>query len=297
VDRVHVLEGGVVDESAEEAEHDQPLARRLVRVGHLRQRQRQRRLEREHLVLLLLSLQLVDKVVGPVLQRELGDVLGHKLVALLALLLGHVQRLVDGARDLVRVERVDEDGARAERLRAARELRQDKDAVVALLARDKLEGDLRHALAQRRDERNVGEEVERTDLEEVHLRVEVVDGRVRERREAAVDPANELVHLVAQLLVARRVILWRRRDLHEHNLLRPLRVGVQKLLECDQLVRDPLDIVHPIDTKDQLLAIETPLQLDHLVLQLRRRQHPLEACAVDTDREGVDGDGRPLGGV
>ena len=36
--------------------------------------------------------------------------------------------------------------------------------MVLLLARDELEGDLRHALAQRGDERDVGEEVERDEL-------------------------------------------------------------------------------------------------------------------------------------
>ena len=57
-------------------------------------------------------------------------------------LLGHVERVVKRARELVRVERVDEQRARAEGLRGADELGEDEDAVVLLLARDVLEGDL-----------------------------------------------------------------------------------------------------------------------------------------------------------
>ena len=68
-----------------------------------------------------------------------------------------------------------------------------------------------------------------------------------QRTEAAVDPADELVHLVPQLLVPRGVLLRRRGDLYEHDPLRPLRILMQELLERDQLMRDSFDVVHPVD--------------------------------------------------
>ena len=50
------------------------------------------------------------------------DSLSHVLVALDLLLIWHVQRVVDGLCESVGVEGVDEDGARAERLRGADKL-------------------------------------------------------------------------------------------------------------------------------------------------------------------------------
>ena len=81
-------------------------------------------------------------------------------MALHALLLRHVQCLVESARHLVCVERVDQKRTRAEGLSGADELGEDEHAVVLLLARDVLEGDLAHALAQGGDEQGVGEEIE-----------------------------------------------------------------------------------------------------------------------------------------
>ena len=43
-----------------------------------------------------------------------------------------------------------------------------------------------------------------------------------------------------------------------------LRVRVQKLLERNELVRDTLDKVHPVDAEHERLAVEAALQLDHL---------------------------------
>ena len=63
------------------------------------------------------------------------------------------------------------------------------------------------------------------------------------------------VHLVAQLLVPPGVgvVRWRR-DLHQLQLRRPRWVRLEKLLEREQLVRDALDVVHPVDAEEQLLA-------------------------------------------
>ena len=64
----------------------------------------------------------------------------------------------------VGVEGIDKDGARTERLRGADEFGEDEHTVVLLLARNELEGDFGHALAQRRDQADVGEEVECDEL-------------------------------------------------------------------------------------------------------------------------------------
>ena len=73
------------------------------------------------------------------------------------------------------------------------------------------------------------------------------------------------MHLVAELMVAPGVILGRGRDLDEHQLGGPLRVGLEELLEREELVRDAFDVVHPVVAEQQLLAIEAALQLDDLV--------------------------------
>mmetsp|Transcript_12566 Transcript_12566/g.31311 ORF Transcript_12566/g.31311 Transcript_12566/m.31311 type:complete len:319 (-) Transcript_12566:689-1645(-) len=90
-------------------------------------------------------------------------------------------------------------------------------------------------------------------------------------------------------MVAPGVVLGRRRDLDEHQLGGPLRVGLEELLEREQLVRDALDVVHPVVAEEQLLAVEAALQLDDLVLELRGVEHLLELGAIDSAGEGVDG--------
>ena len=42
--------------------------------------------------------------------------------------------------------------------------------------------------------------------------------------------------------------------LHAHQLGGPLRVGLEELLEREELVRDPLDVVHAVVAQEQLLA-------------------------------------------
>ena len=86
-----------------------------------------------------------------------------------------------------------------------------------------------------------------------------------QRREAAVDLADQLVHLVPQLDVARRVAPHdRRRDLHQLDLACPGRVGGEELVDGEQLVRDALDVVHAVDAQHDLLPVEAALQLDDL---------------------------------
>ena len=241
-------------------------------------------------MLLLLREELGDKVVRPVLYGEPVDVLVHVLPALLSLLLLHEQRLVDRLRDLVRVERVHEDRPGAERLRRARKLGEDEHAVVVLRAGDELEGDLAHALSERGDEHEVRNVAERRHLERRDVAVEVVDRRVLERAEAAVDPPHELVHLVAQLVVACGIAAGWRGHLDEQDALRPIWVLLEELLDRNQLVRYTLDVVHPIDPKQDRLAVESPLHLDHAILELGRGEELLAASAVDPLGEGVHRD-------
>mmetsp|Transcript_35356 Transcript_35356/g.87974 ORF Transcript_35356/g.87974 Transcript_35356/m.87974 type:complete len:414 (+) Transcript_35356:2220-3461(+) len=294
--RNHVFEGGVVDQGAKEPHDDQPAVGLPVRVDDRRDRQLVWRLEREHhrVRVLLLGVQLVHKVFRPLLYRELGDILGHELMSLFALLLRHVQRVVDSARHFVGVERIDQNRARAQGLSASAEFGENQHAMIPLLASHELERHLGHSLAKRCDESDLREEIESAKLDEVYRMVKIVDRSVRQSREPPVDAADELMHLVPQLLVARGVLLGWCGDLDEHDLLRPLRVGVEELLECNEFVRDPLDIIHPVDTQDELLSVKPTLQLDHLVLQLRRGQHLLELSCVDPNREGIHSHGGAL---
>mmetsp|Transcript_1829 Transcript_1829/g.4135 ORF Transcript_1829/g.4135 Transcript_1829/m.4135 type:complete len:224 (-) Transcript_1829:1537-2208(-) len=208
-----------------------------------------------------------------------------------------MQRLVDGVGDLIRVEGVDQERARAQSLRRTRELRQDEHAAIAPLARNEFESHLRHAFAKGRNERNLREKAQRTHVASRDGLVEVMDRRMLERAKPAVDTPDELVHLVAQLLVARCVAARRRGDLNELYAVGPLRVILEELLERDELVRDTLDIVHSVDTQQQLLAVEAPLQLDDLVLELGALEHGLKLGDVNASRESIDGDSRAGEGI
>ena len=117
------------------------------------------------------------------------------------------------------------------------------------------------------------------------------------RAKAPVDAPDELVHLILQLLVPRGVLLGRDGDLDEQDAVSPIGVGVEKLFECDEFVRDPLDVVHPVDTQDNRLSVEAPLQLDHSILELCRVDHGLEGGVIDPSRKSVDRHRGPFGRV
>ena len=106
-------------------------------------------------------------------------------------------------------------------VRRAGELRQHERAAEVVAARDVLLGDEVHPVAQRRDEHDVGREVERRHLLARVGVVEVVRRPVADRAELAVDAADGLLDLVAQVAVGVDALAARGRDLHERHVGRP----------------------------------------------------------------------------
>ena len=223
------------------------------------------------------------------------DVVVEILEALLALLSGHVQSERDRVGNLLRVVRIDEERARAERLRGARELGEHEHARRGggLLARHVLKGDEVHAVAERGDEHDVGAEVERAELIEGHRLVEVVDRNVLESAEAAVDARDETVDVRAELLVAVHLSARRHCDLQEDELAPPLWVLLEEVLDRLELVGDALDVVEPVDAEEHFLAVEAPLEVDDLILDGRRLETRCKLGWVDADGECVDTDRSP----
>src|SRR3546814_5868652 len=89
--------------------------------------------------------------------------------------LRHPDRLHDGVADLVLAVGIDEQGV-LQLKRGAREARQDEDArIVGILGGDIFLGDEVHAVAQRRDQRDLGGEVETRQLRPAVALVDVAD--------------------------------------------------------------------------------------------------------------------------
>ena len=109
---------------------------------------------------------------------------------------GRHDRLAQGAV----VVRVDEHGV-GQLVGRAGELGQHEHAVAVEAGRHVLLGDEVHAVAQRRHQHHVAGAVEGDELVERQRLVEVVDRRVAEPAVHAVDLADELLDLVALVLV------------------------------------------------------------------------------------------------
>ena len=85
--------------------------------------------------------------------------LQRSLLPLLALALGQIESQLDGPRDVGGVGRLHEQCS-VQEVRRASVFGQDRDAAAILLARDVLEADEVHAVAERGDEADVGDGVE-----------------------------------------------------------------------------------------------------------------------------------------
>ena len=81
-----------------------------------------------------------------------------------------------------------------------------------------------------------------------------------DRAKAAVDPADELVHARAQVLVLLDVLPTRDGDLDEDDFPDPLGMLVEENLERVHLLRDALDVVEAVDADDDLDAFEATAQ-------------------------------------
>ena len=67
-------------------------------------------------------------------------------------------------------------------------------------------------------------------------------------------------------------------------------MGPQEGLDGLELVRDAFDVVETVDAQQDFLAVEPALQVDDLILDVRRLQRGLEARRLDADRECIDRD-------
>jgi hypothetical protein len=173
-------------------------------------------------------------------------------VPLPPLLVRQGQRVPDRGRDVRHVPRVDQDGARPQRLGRPRELGQHQHARVVGLAGDELVGHQVHAVAQGGDEADVGDRVERGQLGKRQLPVQVVDGDVGEGAVAPVDAAHDLVDEGAEAAVLGDVGAGGDRDLDEQDLVPPLGVLLQELFKGQQLLGDALDHVEAVDAEHDL---------------------------------------------
>ena len=129
----------------------------------------------------------------------------------------------DGARDRLaqpdHVVRVHEQRL-AQLAGGAGELREHEHAAAAVAGGHVLLADQVHAVAQRGHEHHIGSRVQSAEVLAREVVVLVVDRRVPEAPELAVDAPDGALDALAQLAVGRHALAARRRDLHEHRLAR-----------------------------------------------------------------------------
>mmetsp|Transcript_15521 Transcript_15521/g.33610 ORF Transcript_15521/g.33610 Transcript_15521/m.33610 type:complete len:459 (-) Transcript_15521:1495-2871(-) len=263
------------------AENDQPLLRVLEARHHLRHLHHGRRAHCADGRLHMGVVQLRHKRVRPRLAGVDGDVHEVLAVALAALGVAHGERLLDGGGEVAHVPGVDQDGPRAQALRRPRKLRQHQHPRVLRLARHHLVRHQVHAVADGRDERDVGEGVERAQLVEAEAAVEVVDGHGAQRAEAPVDAPHHLVHQAGQPLVLRHVRARGHRDLHQQHAVAPGGVLVEEHFVREQLLGDAFDHVQPVHPQHHLAAAEALLELLNVRLHNLRLQRLREPLRVD----------------
>ena len=224
----------------------------------------------------------------PYLRRVRHDVVVVLPVPLPALGVRQRQRVPDRRGDVRHVPGVDQNRPGAERLRRAGKLGQHQHAGVVGLARHELVGDQVHAVAQRGHETDVCDRVEGREFGKAELAVEVVDGDVGQGAVVAVDPSDDLVDKTPQPAVLWHVGPARHRNLHQQHLVPPLRVLLQELLERQQLLRDALDDVEPVNAQHHLPSRIAVQQLRGVGSHVGPLQSRGEALRVDADGEGGD---------
>ncbi len=234
-----------------------------------------------------------EKPLGPAARVEILDALRHRLEPALPLARGQLERrrqMIDHAVD---VPRVDEERA-GKHLRRACELREQERAAPAArearlrLADDELVRDEVHPVAQRRDHHHVRAPVERDERRLRDVAMDVLDRRRSGLAEAAVDPGDEELDLVA--LRAKLRALEPRRDEHlDHRRgARTARVALEKALVGVELVRDPLRVVEPLDAENEAATLVLLLELGEEPRGLGVAERRAEALDVDPDR--IDSD-------
>jgi hypothetical protein len=130
--------------------------------------------------------------------------------------------------------------------------RENQDAGPPRAARHKLLRHQVHPVPERRHQRHVRVPVETGQLGLPHAPVDVPDGRPAGRGEAAVDGADELVHLLLEVLVLADVGAAGDGHLEEDH---PLQVGgvlAQQPLVSLEPVHQAFRVVQPVNAQDDL---------------------------------------------
>jgi hypothetical protein len=142
------------------------------------------------------------------------DPVAHSGHARPALLLGHIQGVVEGRRHVLQVVGVDQ-----QRIRqlggGAGEFAKDQDPVPVGARGHELLGYQVHAVSQRSDEADRGRSIERRQAVAIQVLRDVVDRVVAQRGEAAVNAADHLVDPLTELAVLADGSPGRGRDLDE----------------------------------------------------------------------------------
>ncbi|OIQ76345.1 hypothetical protein GALL_419760 [mine drainage metagenome] len=192
----------------------------------------------------------------------------------------------DRVLETVDVVRVHQDRA-GELVRGAGELAQHQRAALVRPGGDVLLGDQVHAVAQRRDEHDVGREVERGHLLGRVGVVHVVDGRLPEPPELAVDAPDQQLDVLTELLVRADVLPARARHLDERDPGHRETAVPEQLAERLDPVADALGVVEPVDAEQQHVRVaELAADLPGALLHARRPRERVELLRVDRDRKG-----------
>jgi hypothetical protein len=135
-----------------------------------------------------------------------------------------------------------------QRIGCTGELRQHEHArSLGILRGDELLGDQVHAVAQRRHERDVGEPIELRQHVLVVGSIEVANWHPVGVAEAAIDPADQPLHALAQLGVIGNLRTRRNRDLQKCDAATPFRAAIEQPLKRLEALGDALGVVEPID--------------------------------------------------
>ena len=234
-----------------------------------------------------------EEAVGPAAAVERLDALRHRLQAPPPLAWAEPERRTELVDDAVHVPRVHEQRSR-EHLCRARELGEEQRAAPAAgrpglgLAEDVLVRDEVHTVPQRRHHHHVRPAIERDEPRLRDVAVQVLDGRVARLPEATVDARDQELDLVPLRPVLRALESGRDEHLQHRRRAGESRVALEEALVREQLLRDALRVVEPLDSEHQPAARVLLLELGVEPRRLGVRERRAEPLDVDAD--GIDAD-------
>ena len=234
--------------------------------------------------------------VSPLAAVELLDALGHRLQPAATLGQIELERRPQRLDHAVDVPRVDEHRP-GQHLRRARELREEQRATPAprkprlRLAEDELVRDEVHPVAERRHHHHVRPPVERDEPLLRDVAVEVLDRRDPGLSVAAVDAGDQELDLVTLLAELGALQARGHEHLQHRGRLGAAGILLEESFEGEQLARDPLRVVEPLDPEHELASRVLLLELGEEPRGLGILEGRAKPRNVDPDR--VDADARP----